>query len=143
MFSEEAQVWMANGRGKNINQIQAGEWVLNKILKPVRVQRVITFQSAPAVNIEFDNGKGAFYASPDTKVFIAWLDDDGGHSQYSTISEAHTMGAHVKSSLKSFSPESNVDFANYDDQSETKTLYALETVDQTHSYMVMGVITVS
>lgn len=142
MFSSESVVKMSNGTFKNINNVNRGEFIMNKMNKPVRVDS-ITSKELHAVGIQLSNGSNVFYATPDSKFMSHTLNNDGSHSlEKSTIFQIHTKGCMLKNSLKLFSNETNVTLSTYDDSDPTltKTLYSISTLDNTLSYFVNGVI---
>ena len=142
MFSSESIIKMGNGTLKNINNVRRGEFIMNKMNKPVRIDN-ITQSNMNVVVVQLNNGTGIFYVSPNAKFLSHKVNNDGSHLlEKCSISEINTNGCMLKSSLKLFSANSNVSLTTYDnsDPNLTKMCYNITTLDNTNSFFVNGVI---
>lgn len=143
MYSAETLITMADGTFKNINNVQVGDIIYNKLLRPVEISRIHSQTNTPVVEVQLNNGTGVFYTSPNSKIFCHHVANDGSqHTEYCSISQAHGEGAKLKSSMKILSPESDVTYTTYDDSnvSLTKTTYCLHTLDSTRSFFANKII---
>lgn len=140
MFSEEALISMANGSFKPINQLVRGELIINKFGKRTTVLQLKTHEKEESMRIQLDNGTGTFYISPNTIVLGYYRTPELTlKSEYCTISHLHQNKGYLKSGLKLFSPESDVQIESYI-SSEPRTLYSLITSDNSKSYKVNKII---
>ena len=142
MFSEECIVPLADGSTKSISAIVPGDLIINKLLKVVKV-RAVTSTTGNAVAVQLNNGTGVFYTDPTARFLCHYINGDSHTSHWDSISTINTHQGWVKSSMKIFSPETNVSISSYDasNTSLTKTLYTIQNLnDNTNSYFVNGVI---
>lgn len=141
MFSGDVLVRLANGSKKQISQLKRTDKVLNKLNRPVGVRRIHTFPNSTAVKISLDNGTPDFICSPSTLVYARYINEQGIHTvEFMSIEEVHAKNGKIKSTLRMFSPESDVSILSYTPEPEPMTLYALELVDTTRSYFVNDMI---
>ena len=141
MFSANALVLMANGSKKQLSTIRRGDIVLNKLRQPMRVMRIHTFPNSPAVKITLDNGTPEFSCGLSAQVYARYINDQGIHTvEFMSIEDAHAKNAKLKSTIKMFSPESDVSILSYTPEPENITLYSLELNDVTRSYFVNDTI---
>jgi hypothetical protein len=140
MFSEDALVTMANGGFKPIKSIVRGDFILNKFGKKTSVLSVKTFPNNEAVRIQLDNGTGTFYISPNAIVFGHYRTSDLRLiSEYAPISQIYDNNGYIKSDLKIFSPDSDVQIESYI-TAEPHTLYSITTSDNSQSYKINNII---
>lgn len=143
MYSAETLISMSDGTFKNINNIRVGDKIYNKLYKPVIVSRIHKTDNAPVVEVQLNNGTGVFYTSPTSKIFCHHVHNDGRHhTEYCSISDAHSEGAKLKNSIKILSPESDVTFTTYNDsnQSLTKTTYCIHTLESSRTFFINKII---
>lgn len=142
MYSAESLITMADGSVQHINTIRAGDKILNKLYKPVAVSRLHTVLNATVAEVQLNNGTGVFYTTPTSQVFCHHVHNDGTHvTEYSTIADAYHEGASLKSSVKVYSPESDVSFITFNEAiSDTKTVYCLHTLESSRTYLLNGMI---
>jgi hypothetical protein len=143
MFSEETLIEMADGKLKHINTIKPGDLIINKLRNPIRVRKLEVFPNTLVVAVQLNNGTGVFYTAPNTKFLCHHIIENQHVSHFDTIQNIHTDGGYLKSSMKFFSPESDVSISNYDSSNATltKTVYCIEPIgDSTNSYIINGVI---
>jgi hypothetical protein len=141
MFSGDTMVDLANGRKKKISEITRTDMILNKLNKPVRVRRINIFPNTSSVKIQLDNGTSEFYCSPSSIVYARYINGQGVHTvEFANIADVHNYNGKIKSSLKMFSPESDISILTYTEETEPQTLYSLEVMDPTRSYYVNGMI---
>lgn len=144
MFSREALVYMANGTHKQIDEIKPGDYIMNKLYASTKVLRIHKLANHPAVEVQLNNGTGTFFCPSNVIVYSHHTTPDGKHRmEYTSISDVHTNGSKLKSSIKSFSPNSDVDITTYNDTDTNlkKDLYCLHLIDTTGSYIINGIIT--
>lgn len=142
MFSPESIITMGNGTMKNINNVKRGEFIMNKMSKPVRIDN-ITNSDMNVVVIQLNNGSGVFYASPNAEFLSHKINTNGSHLlEKCSINEINTNRCMLKSSLKLFSTDSDISLTTYDnsDPNLTKMCYTITTLDNTNSFFVNGVI---
>lgn len=80
-FTEDTKVLMANGTYKKINQIEIGEYVINKYGKPVKVLNVINQGKKQVMKINTNNWHKDIFVTPDHKYWIG----DLSTTSYNTI----------------------------------------------------------
>lgn len=149
MFSEEAMIKMANGSQKNIDDIRVNDLILNKLNQPVIVNRVHKYTARESVGIQLNNGTGVFYCDPNVRVLCHNIGLNGNStSDFINISDVHTysgISSKLKSSMKMFSPESDVSITTYDDpvSPHIKDLYCIHTSDSSQTFYVNKIIVLS
>ena len=72
-YSEDTKVLMANGVYKKINQIDEGEYVINKDGKPVKVLNVINKGKKEVLKIQTNNWHKDIFVTPDHQYWIGDL----------------------------------------------------------------------
>lgn len=141
MFSSETFVEMADGSKKAINIIRQGDMVMNKFKKPSKVRKVLKFPNTITISIQLNNGTGVFYTTSTTEALCTHIMNNQHKISFCPFSMIHNGNGCAKSSMRSFSPESNVLISNYDDATQTiKDLYQLEISDSTKSFFANGII---
>lgn len=130
---------MADGSKKNISNLNAGDWILNKLNKPIKVKSVNVFQNQECVQIQLNNGTPVFYISADSKVYA--VTQNPITSMYTTIADAFSKQAKLKKDLKTFSSSSDVNIETFDQAHPVvKTLYSFDVQDSTKTFIGNGVI---
>ena len=143
MFSAETLITMADGTVKHINLIQQNDFILNKLRKPVQVKRINKIPNAQVVEVQLNNGTGAFFCTPNSIVYCHHTTNDGSHrTQHCSISDAASDDAKLKNSISLFSPESDVSITSFNDSNPDlkKDVYSLYAIDETKSFFANGII---
>lgn len=144
MFSAEAMVSMADGSKKHINTLHVGDFILNKLNKPVKIRAVVVEENIHVVVVQLNNGSGLFYTSPNSKFLCHHTNNTNEHtSHFDIIQNIYADSGYLKSNLKIFSPETDISISSYDDSNASleKTVYCIQSLnDTTSSYIVNGVI---
>ena len=141
MFSEETMINMADGTMKMIKDVKARDYVLNKLKNPVKVERNIKTAQQVVRKIIIDNGSDPFYITEDT-LFLCVYNNGSFTSKYANMDTIQKFNGKLKTSLKIFSQESNINVLEYTPDLIRKDVYSLELLDQdnTSSYFVCNVI---
>lgn len=140
MFSGESIITMANGTFKPITSILKGDMILNKFKVPTKVLKIEVYENESCVRMQLNNGTTSFNISTGTILFCYYRTQASTLvSKYCAISTIHENNGHLKSDLKIFSPDSDVDIDTYEN-AEPTTLYELHTSDNSQSYLVNKVI---
>ena len=140
MFSAESMISMADGSTKHINLIAINDTIYNKLLEPVKVDRLHNIQNYTVSSVLLNNGTGVFYCAPSAMFLAHTSHTNGNHiSDYLPISEAYSLGSKLKSNGRIFSPESDITISTYE-ASTPKTVYYIHTLDIDQTFIVNGVI---
>jgi hypothetical protein len=140
MFSADCLISMANGTHKPITSILRGDMIFNKFKVPTKVLKIHTYENQQSIRIQLNNGTTSFHVSPNAIVFCYYRTANSTlKSEYCTISKVQENNGYIKSDLKIFSPDSDVNIDSYVDV-ESSTLYSLDTSDNSQSYLVNKVI---
>jgi len=140
MFSADCLISMANGTHKPITSILKGDIIFNKFKVPTKVIKIHTHENQQSIRVQLNNGTNSFHTSPNTIVFCYYrIPNTTLKSEYCAISKVKENNGYIKSDLKIFSPESDVNF-DYYVIAKPSTLYSLDTSDNSQSYLVNKVI---
>ena len=140
MFSADCLISISNGTHKPITSILKGDVIFNKFKVATTVLKIEKHENQPSVRVQLNNGTSSFHVSPDTIVLCYYrLPNNTLKSEYCHISHVHEHNGIIKSNLKLFSPDSDVNIDSYVD-AEPTTLYSLYTSDNSQSYLVNGII---
>lgn len=143
MFSEEALIKMASGENKSIKLIKVNDIVMNNRNLPVKILAIDQVHDAhDAITLQINNGSGVFYCSPNTKFnYHDTLVDNSHSSGYDIIANIVAKNnAFLKSSLKTFSSDSDIDILTYDSNVVPKNLYCFHTNDSSYTFFINGII---
>lgn len=143
MFSEEALIKMASGVNKSVKLIKVNDIVMNNRNLPVKIIAVNKAAVAhDAITIQINNGSGVFYCSPSTKFnYHDTLVNNSHSSGYDTIANIVAKNnAFLKSSLKIFSSDSDIDILTYNAVVVPKDLYCFRTNDSSYTFFINGII---
>ena len=141
MFSSEVQIALANGSTKSIKDITRYDIILNKMYKPVKIKKINTYTVNKAVELQLDNETEPFYIDENTLVYCHYINAQGIHiSEFCPLKTAQLFHGNLKSTIKNFSPESDVYITNYNIVEGERTLYSIETYDYTRSYIANGIV---
>ena len=143
MFSKEALIYMADGTYKSVSEVKTGEYIMNKLYAPTKVIRAHKLLNKNVIEIQLHNGTKPFFCSPEIIVYCHHTTLDGKHhTEYTSLNEVYSNNSKLKSSIKPFSPNTDVDILTYNTNPElTKDLYCIHTIDPTGSFIVNGIIT--
>ena len=140
MFSADCLISMANGTHKPITSILRGDMIFNKFKVPTKVLKIHTCENQQSIRVQLNNGTNSFHVSPNAIVFCYYRTPNSTlKSEYCSISKVQENNGCIKSDLKIFSPDSDVNIDSYVDV-ESSTLYSLDTSDNSQSYLVNKVI---
>lgn len=140
MFSEDVLISMANGEKKLLKDINVGDLIMNKFGKMTSVRKIKKYVDYDCIFIQLDNNSEGFYVNSETIVLGYYRGgDDRLISEYCSISDILENKGFIKSDLKIFSPDSDVEIVLHK-VSEPKTLYSLITGDDSKSYKVNNII---
>jgi len=143
MFSKEALIYMANGTYKSVSEVKTGEYIMNKLYAPTKVIRVHKLINKNVIEMQLHNGTKPFFCSPEIIVYCHHTTPDGKHhTEYTCLNEVYANKSKLKSSIKPFSPNTDVDILTYNNTNPelTKDLYCIHTIDPTGSFIVNGII---
>jgi hypothetical protein len=141
MFSSETLIKMTNGTSISISAVKVGDYIMNKLNKPVKVTKVRKINE-DSVCVHFDNDTNPFYCNVSVLFMSRIINEDGSNNiQYLNIVDINTHSYKLKSSCKLLSYESDVGITSYNATLVLKDLYSLYTNDDTNTYFVNNVIT--
>jgi hypothetical protein len=142
-FSAEATILMADGRYKSIANIKAGEYVMNRRKKPVRVMANYKQLAEDTVSFERNGDNTTMYCTPDQKFNAIYTNTSGSTvNGMLTITEMNTYSASFKNSTKMFSTTSNVVINNYSGTLVSKDVWSLDVSDSSKSFVVNTIFTI-
>lgn len=140
MFDKDALIKMADGTHKKIGMINIGDYIVNKLNHSVKVNRVHKINTSDIIEIILDNDFPTFYTIPTTK-FLFRNTDEGSHTSfYYKISDVDIKTSKLKSSMKIFSPESDITIDSYKIINKQIELYCLHISDSTFSFFINNCI---
>lgn len=141
MFGEGALVKMADGNYKDISLIASGDYILNKFNHSIKVDRVHIKKNQIVAEVILDNDALPFYVIPTAVFLYRNVNNNGDHnSGYSFISTINYNKSKLKSSMKIFSPESDVTIEKYTEYNNTMDIYCLHVNESTYSFIVNNCI---
>jgi hypothetical protein len=141
MFSENVLISMANGGKKLIKDIKVNDLILNKFGRVTNVRSVKKYMDYECIYIQLDNNSDSFYVNGETIVLGYYRGEkDKFISEYCSISDILDKRGYIKSDLKIFSPDSDIEIMEYKKSEEMRTLYSLVTSDESKSYKVNNMI---
>lgn len=136
MFSEESMISMGDGSFKSISELRHLDFIYNKLKNPVKINTIIKVLQQPVLKVELNNT--FFYTTPNTIFLCVYHTEQGFVSKYLDIISIKNVNGKLKTSLKIFSNEPNVEIISV--TNDTKDVYALNTLDSETSFFVNGVI---
>ena len=136
MFSEESIISMGDGSFKSISELRHLDFIYNKLKNPVKINTIIKVLQQPVLKVELNNT--FFYTTPNTLFLCVYHTEQGFVSKYLDIISIKNVNGKLKTSLKIFSNEPNVEIISV--INDTKDVYALTTLDSETSFFVNGVI---
>jgi hypothetical protein len=136
MFSEESIISMGDGSFKSISELRHLDFIYNKLKNPVKINTIIKVLQQPVLKVELNNT--FFYTTPNTLFLCVYHTEQGFVSKYLDIISIKNVNGKLKTSLKIFSNEPNVEIISV--TNDTKDVYALTTLDSETSFFVNGVI---
>lgn len=141
MFSEDTLISMVDGTFKEIIDIKPNDYIFNKFKNPVRVLRLNTY-TAPAVGVQFNNETPLVYTGVNTQFICVHKVEGTTQSHWANLEHVDLVSGKVKSSMKTFSPLSDVTVSTFlDNVAEEKVMYCIQTKgDMSKSYIANGVI---
>jgi hypothetical protein len=136
MFSEESMISMGDGSFKKISELRQFDFIYNKLKNPVKINTIIKVLQQPVLKVQLN--ESSFHTTPDTQFLCVYHTEQGLVSKYLDIISIKNINGKLKSSLKIFSNEPNVEIISV--TNDTKDVYKLTTLDSETSYFVNGVI---
>jgi hypothetical protein len=141
MFSGDVQVTLSNGSKKSIKDVTKYDIVLNKMYKPVKVKKLNVYTVNQSIEIELDNETDPFHASENTLMYCRYINAQGIHiSEFCPLKNVQLFHGNLKSTIRNFSPESDVHIVNYNVVDGEQILYSIETMDTMRSYIANGIV---
>lgn len=141
MFGKGALIKMANGEYKDISLIVVGDYILNKFNHSIKVNRIHIKSEQTVVEVILDNDALPFYVIPTTTFLYRNVNDIGDHdSGYAFISTIYKNECKLKSSMKVFSPQSDVTIEQYTEYIGTMDTYCLHVNETTYSFIANNCI---
>jgi hypothetical protein len=136
MFSEETMISMGDGSFKKISELRQFDFIYNKLKNPVKINTIRKFLQQPVLKVQLS--ESSFYTTPNTLFLCVYYTEQGLVSKYLDIISIKNINGKLKSSLKIFSNEPNVEIISV--TNDTKDVYTLTTLDSETSFFVNGVI---
>jgi hypothetical protein len=139
-FGTEASILMSDGRSMNINKIKVGDYVMNKHLKPVRVNANYKQTNKDCISFRRGGSGTTIYCTPGQK-FAAYYETTGSVvTDYLTGSEMNEKNAVFKNTSMIFGTQNNVTLTNYSGTIVSKDIWSLDVGGVTKSFIVNTII---
>ena len=139
-FGTEASVLMSDGTTVGINNVRVGDYVMNKHLKPVRVNANYKQINQNCISFRRGGSGTTIYCTP-TQKFAAYYPTTGSIvNDYLTASQMNTKGAVFKNTSMIFGTQNNVALTNYSGTVVSKDVWSLDVGGITKSFIVNTVI---
>lgn len=136
MFSEESMISMGDGSFKKISELRQFDFIYNKLKNPVKINTIRKFLQMDVLKVQLS--ESSFYTTPETLFLCVYYTEQGLVSKYLDIISIKNLNGKLKSSLKIFSNEPNIEIISV--TNDTKDVFELITLDSETSYFVNGVI---
>lgn len=138
MFSEDSMISMGDGSFKKISELRQFDFIYNKLKNPVKINTIQKILQRSVLKVQLNNNT-FFYTIPETLFLCVYHTEQGLISKYLDIISIKNLDGKLKSSLKIFSNEPNIEIISVTTD-YTKDVYTLTTLDSETSYFVNGVI---
>jgi hypothetical protein len=139
-FGTEASVLMSDGSSVRIDNVRVGDYVMNKHMKPVRVNANYKQLSQNCTSFKRGGSDTTIYCTP-TQKFAGYY-ETSGHlvSGYFTSEQMNTRGGIFKNTSIIFGTQNNVLFSNYSDSVVTMDVWSLDVGGITKSFIMNTII---